>query len=175
MMAPGRYLASAALLFLPACSNVTLEDTGLRIEDRPADGVVRVLNPSRTPARLYYNWANGFGGYQMFWIRFRDGAGNLVRINGGQEDGWWSPVIASSTSYGPGEWPPRRELVIPAQGFLDIDRDVGPMMAWIRGSRISAAGPCEIQIMLRAYSERRSWDRVELLTNWQRSACPSSS
>ena len=148
---------------------------GLRIEDRPTDGIIRVFNPSSNDATLYYGWANGFGDLQqMLWIRYRDGAGNIVRIGGDLEGGWWTPLAYSSTSYGPGEWPPMRKLTIPRRGFLDLRRDIGAISGWIHDELV-VTGPCEIQIMFRVNPRRRTRQTIELVTEWQPADCPVGS
>ena len=147
---------------------------GLRLEDRAAEGVFRVSNPTAADITLYYDVASSFGDYQMLFIRFRDRSGNL--LNERYEDcGWWSPKEYHSNLYEPGEWPERQSLTIPAGGSLDIRRDVEALTRWLLWANRegpSADGPCEIQVRLYGYLEPQTWEGVSADSEWGPAPCP---
>jgi hypothetical protein len=78
------------------CDDLSAGQASLFIEDRPVVGVVAISNRSASPINFYYDTASSFGDYQMFSIRFRDASGNVIRLNGGGECGWWSPKALES-------------------------------------------------------------------------------
>ena len=153
---------------LAACTSVPPEDRSLRIEDRPAEGVIRISNPARKTARVYYNFQLGFGDYQMLFVRFRDAAGRFIKRD---YDGWHTPLEVTSNLYRPGEYPPRKPLAIRPGGFLDLPRDLGEMTRWLFVTE-EVAGPCEMQIMLSVFGERWTNRRLETVGEWQPAPCP---
>lgn len=143
----------------------------LRIEARPADGIFRVSNTSNGGLTFYYDWAASFGAYQMLFIRFRDGAGNIVWAGEGR-CGWWSPKSWDATLYPPGEWPRRQRLDVPAGGHLDIRHDQAALTSWWRMN--APVPPCMMQVRLFGYFGPRTWEPVSADTEWVTATCPGS-
>ena len=162
--------ALAILLLLPA-PVLAAPPGGLRLEDRAAENVIRISNPSRRAVTVFYNYAGSFGDYQMLKIRFRDGAGRIVGLDGGHGDGWWTPLVNDSNLYRPGHVP-RRSLTVAAGDVYDMPRDIGALTAWLRMGEVRVAGPCQIQLMLATYPDRRSSARREVTSEWQPADCP---
>ncbi|HEY5721441.1 MAG TPA: hypothetical protein VIT45_03875 [Allosphingosinicella sp.] len=155
---------------LAACTSVPPEDRSLRIEDRPAEGVIRISNPSRMTARVYYNYEPGFGDHQMLFFRFRDAERRIIKR---EYDGWFTPLEVTSNLSGPGEYPPRKQLVIRPRGYIDLRRDVGAMTKWFFMNE-EVTGPCEMQLKLSVFSERWTNRRLETEGAWQPAPCPKS-
>ena len=144
----------------------------LRIDARPDERIFRVSNPGPSTINLYYDWASSFGDYQMFFIRFVDGAGNLLQARG-DDCGWWSPKENQSMLWLPGRWPERRRLSVPARGHIDIPIDLAALTSWWSyGGGAQATGPCAMQVRLFGYLKRRTWDSVTAETAWLPAPCP---
>lgn len=143
----------------------------MRIEARSAEHVFRISNGSNHAIALYYDRESSFGDYQMLFIRFRDGAGNIVPV-GQDRCGWWSPKSWDATLYPPGRWPPRERLTIRPGGSLDIIHDQAALTSWWRMN--PPAPPCRMQVRLFGYLGRRTWEPVSAETDWIPAACPSS-
>jgi hypothetical protein len=160
-------LAGSVLLLLAACTTNAGNAASLRLEDRPIENYVRVLNESGRDATFYYNLGN-FGPEPWLFIRYRDGAGRIV----GRLDGWWAPAMTSSQLYGPDEFPKRDKLKVRANGFVDLPRDIPALQYWRSGAD-RAEGPCSMQLKLLLYPARRTWRRVEPMTEWRPAPCPA--
>lgn len=51
----------------------------LRVEQRPAEGLIRIINEGPRDFILYYNDPRTFtSSYNMLWVRFRDGTGRVL-------------------------------------------------------------------------------------------------
>jgi hypothetical protein len=145
----------------------------LRVEARTGERAFRVSNPTEAPIDFYYDWASSFGEYQMFFIRFTDGGGDLVGLRG-SSCGWWSPKENDANLWIPGRWPGRRRLSVPAGGHIDIPIDQEALTWWWSyGHRDAATGPCAMQVRLFGYLAPDTWDGVSAETGWVPVPCPS--
>ena len=155
-------------LCLAACTTVPSQDLRLGIEDRPAEGVIRVSNPLRKAVRVFHPYQGGFGDLQMLQVRFRDARGRIIDPDYG---GWYTPLSMTSDAYEPGEYGPRKPFVIPGGGFVDLHRDLDALTQglWTRGK---VEPPCEMQVKLSVYVRLRTNRRFETLSGWQPGPCP---
>lgn len=154
------------VFFLTACAGVTSSQALPLLSDLPDQSLIRLNNGDRTRIVLYYTYISSFGSLQMFEIRFRD-RNKLILPVVGKSDGWFTPKLYYA-SFDP---PPMRRLVIPANGSIDIPRDVNQIASWVRwGGR--STPPCEIQLKLLAYRARNLGDPVEAVSDWQPGPCP---
>ena len=153
---------------LAACTSIPPEDRGLRVEDRPGEGVIRISNPSRKTARVYYYYKQGWGHLQMFHVRFRDSEQRIIDPNYG---GWYTPLSMTSDLYGPGEYGPRKPLVIRGGSFIDLKRDLDALTHGL-WTRTQPAAPCAMQIRLSVFGERWTYRRVNIEGAWQPAPCP---
>jgi hypothetical protein len=158
----------------PGCPDHVEGQAGLFIEDDPAGGIVTLFNRNRSATKFYYDWESSFGDYQMFFIRFRDASGKVVPLNGSSGCGWWTPKALGSTLYSPGEWPPRKTIVIPPGGSVQIKRDFSDFLMWLGRVAPSVAGPCQVQFRLYGYARRRTWQSISADSQWQQGPCPRS-
>jgi hypothetical protein len=173
-MGRGRFLALLALIPLAACASVPRGVAGLRVEQRAAEGLIRIVNDGPRDLTLYYTNHPPFtSSYNMFKVRFRDGAGRVLDGDNWVR-GWWTATMSSSElvdrSAGP---PPRRPLTIPARGHIDMRRDMD-LLTVNRRQTDSVVGPCEMQVMLSVHPGTRWSDRrIEVLSEWAPEPCPT--
>ena len=158
------------LLQTAACATAPRPEPVLLIEDRPAENIIRIANPSSGDADIFYNIIPRYGPYQMLRIRFRDGEGRLLG-GGDPEDGWFTPMMMHSSLPRPGEYPRRDRIRIAAGGRLDLARDIGALTQMMPVFD-KATAPCELQIMLAAYRGPRSSRPIRPVSNWTPAACP---
>ena len=154
------------------CAGSPADGSVLRVEDRAADGVVRVTNPTASDIKFYYDAASSFGDYQMFFVRFRDGFGKPIPISGMSDCDFYSPKVNHADLLVEGKKPDRKSFAIPAGGSLDIKRDLTDFFLWWRGRKDDVTGPCQVQIRLYGYLNDRTWDGIGAVTQWQPSPCP---
>jgi hypothetical protein len=153
------------------CFGSPADGSLLRVEDRPAEGVVRVSNPTGSDIRFYYDAVSSFGDYQMFFVRFRDGAGNPIPIPGMPDCNFYSPKVNWSDLVDPDEKPDRKNFTIPAGGHRDIKRELKDFFGWWRGPK-TATGPCQVQVRLFGYLNATTRNGKGAITEWQPSPCP---
>jgi hypothetical protein len=154
-------------LCLAACTALAPGAGAIRIEDQPGENYLRITNASGKDAILYYNIAEGFGNGPMVFIRYRDGAGRII----GNRDGWWTPAMMSSQLPPPGALPQRETLIVPANAFVDLPRDI-VALNFRRNVTDRVIGPCAMQLMLVLYLGRRSDRLIEPMTEWLSAPCP---
>lgn len=159
--------AGLSYLLLAACTNLSPAAGALRLEDRPIENVTRIANASAKDAILYYNVGGEFGKGPMPFIRYRDGAGRMI----GSGDGWWTPGMMSSQLPPPGELPERDRLIVPANAFVDLPRNI-EALDFSRNVTDRVTGPCAMQLMLVLYLGRRSDRQIEPATGWLPAPCP---
>lgn len=169
---PARLIVLGLACGLAACTSTPPLATALRLEDRPANGVVRVHNSAADAATVWYNYFRSFAdGPLMLQVRWRDRDRRIVYFNGTWPGrGWWTP-LALISSLCPIEGCPRRSFTVPGRSYVDLERNVGWFTRDIR-DEIVANGPCQIQFVLRANQRRRSRDAVEITSEWQPADCP---
>lgn len=143
----------------------------LRIEDRLAEGVFRVSNPTGSDVRFYYDAVSSFGDYQMLFVRFRDQTGKQIPIPGMPDCDFYSPKVNWSSLVTEGQKPERQNFTITAGGYREIKRDLKDFFAWWRGPKI-ASGPCQVQVRLFGYLDDTSPKGIGAVTEWQPSPCP---
>ena len=143
----------------------------LRVVDRLAEGVFRVSNVTGSDIRFHYDAVSSFGDYQMFFVRFRDGAGNPIPIPGMSDCDFYSPKVNWSDLVHHEQKPDRKTFTVPAGGHRDIRRDLRDFFAWWRGPK-AAAGPCQVQVRLFGYLDATTRDSIGAVTEWQPSPCP---
>lgn len=172
-MAERRALAILFLLALGACASRPGDTAALRIEQRPAEALIRIANSGPRPFILYYHDPQPLFGYNMLLIRFRDGSGRVLDRDDGMR-GWWTPLASISSIDDPRRGPPRRHrLTIPARGRLDLARNLEALTTG-RVQLDPVTGPCEMQVMLAGYPGRRWSDRrIEVVGDWQAAPCPT--
>jgi hypothetical protein len=159
----------AGICMLPAaCAGVSVSERSLFVEDVPSRNILRVLNTSDRDIVLYYNYGRSFGELQMFYVRFRDRAGNLFDL-GGARSGWFTPKMYSASTY---STPPRETLVVPARGAVEFERDLAAFVNWARWNGPRDGAPCEVQFKLFGYVDNDSRAPVEAVTMWQPGPCP---
>lgn len=168
--------ASRAALLLPlslaACAHAP---AALAVEDLPTENLVRIVNSRPRAVRFYYADEPGFDErFQMFGIRYRDGAGRLVAMNGGGPEAWWTPLAYSSNLYVPGRQP-SQPLTVPGRGSRDFPR--AELLAWLRpryGDAPRVTGPCTVQFRLFARPHPRSLRYFGILSGWAPGPCPGT-
>jgi len=159
-------LAIGFILLSAACSTVGADPSALRVEDRMAENTLRVVNDGDRTAKVRYPYYRGFRENQMFSIRFRDAAREVVNVDGSWE-GWWSPLVQWSDS----RPLPRKTFAIPAHGYRDFPRDLD--LAILRMNSIRpVAGPCEVQFLLDGELSGKVRREVRAASEWQPSPCP---
>jgi hypothetical protein len=165
-----RSLAALVLSGVATCAAAAPSD--LRVHVDPAAGVLRIENPSRRMARLYYNSAESFPGFQMFHIRFRDRTGRILTGRGPDGQGWWTPLAMTSTIYRIGHVP-RTELRVPAGGRLDFPRAaaMASLSTGLDHAAVQGAGPCAVQFMLIVFPDRRSNSPIRATSEWTPAPC----
>ena len=162
-----RPLTGSFLLLLAACTTSVANGSRLRLEDRSIENQVRLINASGKDATFYYSATGHFGPEPWLFIRYRDGAGRIV----GHLDGWWGLAMMSADLYRPDEFPKRGKLRIPANGVVELPRDIPGLQYWRTGAD-RVQGPCSMQLKLILYPGRRTWRRVEPMTDWLPAPCP---
>jgi len=164
-------LGALALAPLTGCTTLHADYSGLRVEQRPAEGTFRLSNGGPRDATLNYNFSTSFGDYQMFFVRFRDGDLRVIGDDGAMH-GWWTPLSLTSRSYAFGERANRRTLTIPAGGRIDMPRDFAQLTVGLYTAQ-AVRGPCEAQIMLVGYRGMLAGERrIEVVSEWQPAPCP---
>jgi hypothetical protein len=153
------------------CFDSPADGSIVRVEDRLADGVIRVSNRTRSDIRFYYDVASSFGDYQMFFVRFRDGAGNPIPLPGISDCKFYSPKAYWSDIVTDEERPDRESFIIPAGGYRDIKRDLTDFFAWWRDPK-TGTGPCQVQFRLFGYLDAQTREGIGAVTEWQPSPCP---
>lgn len=156
-------------LCLSACAGVPHQVRGLTVENLSDTDLIRISNPSRKRARVYYPYHDGFGDLQMLHVRFRDVNGRIIDPDYG---GWHTPLSMISQAYEPGEYGPRKSLIIPGGGHVDMQRDMDVMTRglWVREK---AEAPCEVQVKLSVFAKRRTNERFETVSEWRPGPCPT--
>jgi len=167
-MKAGSRWAGPCLLLLAGCATVPDQPPPLVVEDIPQQNMLRISNRSNRQVTLHYNYGASFGDLQMFFIRIRDRNGQILDL-GGSPDGWFTPRGYSGTLY---RRPPRRRLVVPARGTVDLGRNVSAFTNWVRWDGPRDGGPCEIQFRLFGYIDNDPRRPLEALTTWQPGPCP---
>ena len=148
----------------------------VRLEARQTEGVFRNVNQADRALDLYYDTA-GWGdpdAYLMFFIRFRDSSGRVLRARG-QACGWWSVKLGDSHLYYDDDWPRRLTLSVPAGGHLDIRHDQAALTAGWDDLQDAPAPvpPCEMQVRLWTYPGARTWEAIAADSEWLSAPCPS--
>lgn len=162
----GQFKVLSGLLAFTSCVSVAEPIFPISIEDVPSQNIVRVTNRSPTPINLFYEYAHGFRGSQMFFVRFRDSSASIVNIPG-TDDGWFTPKIYSASLR-----LARRSVMFPGAATTDLPVDVGYFASWVRRNNSSTTGPCEVQIKLFGYLSNNSRAPVEAVTAWRPGPCP---
>jgi len=191
-MASGRLLALICLLPLAACATAwrpqSTADThgdpsggcatppvtpGLLLESRPDEGVFRVSNRTGRRIDIHYDQREGFGDYQMFFVRFRDRDGTLLDDQYGS-CGWRTQKEVISEAHRQGPRPPRQTglLSVPGGGSITIRRDLAALASRLATFGALPPGPCKIQVRLYGYPDPRSWRIGGAVSEWQPAPCP---
>lgn len=165
----------ALLLLLPAAAACIASPLRLRVEDRPADNRVRIVNPTSRPVHFYFSDEGGFRkDFQLFHLRYRDGQGQPVRFAYERVDNWWTPLIHSSSIHPVGRAPAQR-LTLAAGESRDYPRDA--LFQWFetwRREHPAVTGPCMVQLRISGRVNPRARERIEIRSEWQPAPCPAS-
>ena len=175
--APARFRAAylAALLSLGVAACVT-SPHAIRLEERPAENLVRIVNPHSRAVRYYV--VPGGGGwfdspYRIFHVRYRDRDGRII-VLGGSSDGWWTLLdLSSDLPIAVGRAPAER-VTLAGRASRDFSRP--GLLEWLgqhHHQRPPVAAPCTAQLRLFVRRHPRSIDHVEILGEWHPAPCPT--
>ena len=165
-----RRAASLLPLALGAC---VTSSGSLRLEDLPAENVVRIVNPNRLAVRVHHlaedrSWRPR----AMFTIRYRDRDGQPVAVDYPVVGGWFTGGMYSETLYEIGRLP-TRPVNIRAHGSLDFSRDVLlESFGQLEHRRPPAAAPCTVQLRISFLRHPHDRHFEEVLGPWTPGPCP---
>ena len=178
MRAPARLRVAclAALLPLGLTACVTSPDA-LRLEDRPTENLVRIVNPLDRAVDYYVSPVrySVSSPYRDFQVRYRDRDGRMVALESADSDGWWTIGVLSSELPVPVGRAPAELQILAAGGAREYSRS--ELLEWHGGyhhRRPPIAGHCTAQIRLPVRSHPRATDHVEIVGDWQPAPCPKT-